>query len=266
MGHFEDGVEALGTPDARPVCEVERRRVGPESLNATLPRRSPLHRAPLFILVPLQLVHADQLYQLRGARVAHVLERQKTDPNELRRNHESDRLLGTRDDAEAAGSASVGVRRVRALAAVGDALEASQNREPREVGVVDAAHLEHTVGADVNAVALPFAARAIDDGMEPPGLGPALFARTIRMSRGLTRLLGLDLGFAHGVRDSKSRRVTQHRYRREEVCRWASQGPIRRAPPWVPSAAGSLRGPFRNVLGVAQPVIESKCWKSGLAA
>jgi hypothetical protein len=46
---------------------------------------------------------------------------------------------------------------------VGEALETPEDRQAREVGVVDAAHLEDVVGADGDAISLPLAAGAIDD-------------------------------------------------------------------------------------------------------
>ncbi len=53
--------------------------------------------------------------------------------------------------AQAAGVALVGGGRIRGLAFVGDALEATEQRQPPEVGVVDAADFEHAVRADVRS-------------------------------------------------------------------------------------------------------------------
>jgi len=80
---------------------------------------------------------------------------------------------------------------------VGDALQASEDRQPREVGVVDPANLEHAVGADLHTVTLSFTARAIDDRAKFAGGGAALLAGAVGMLRRATRLLGLDPGFAH---------------------------------------------------------------------
>jgi hypothetical protein len=46
------------------------------------------------------------------------------------------------------------------------ALELAEHAELGEVGVVDPAHLEHAEGADLDALGLALALRAIDDGRE----------------------------------------------------------------------------------------------------
>ena len=53
---------------------------------------------------------------------------------------------------------------------------AALQRQTREVGVVDAAHLEDAIGADVHAVSLPLAAASIHDRAPFPGLRAALLA------------------------------------------------------------------------------------------
>src|SRR4030095_14196628 len=91
--------------------------------------------------------------------------------------NEPQRTLGARDDAEAARLAGVGARCVRALLAVREHLELREERERGPVGVVDAAHLEDLVRADLDAIALTLATRAVDDGTPPTRRRATLLTR-----------------------------------------------------------------------------------------
>src|ERR1700690_48474 len=86
---------------------------------------------------------------------------------------ELDGLLGARLDALAARLAGRRLRRVGRLAAVRDALELREHAELGEVGLVDAAHLEHVDRADLHALRLALALRSIDDRCERTRLGLA---------------------------------------------------------------------------------------------
>lgn len=60
---------------------------------------------------------------------------------------------------------------------MGHALQLPEDSEAREVGVVDAADLEHVIRAHVDAVGLPLALASIDDGYEDAGVALAVGAR-----------------------------------------------------------------------------------------
>src|SRR5262249_49987728 len=71
-----------------------------------------------------------------------------------------DRLLGARDDAEAARLALSGAGRIRGLPPVRPALHLGEEAERVEVDVLDPSDVEHVVRADLDAVSLALAARA----------------------------------------------------------------------------------------------------------
>jgi hypothetical protein len=100
-------------------------------------------------------------------------------------------------------------------------------REPREVGVVDPAHLEHTVGADVDAVALALAAGAIDDGVVGAGRRAALLAGARRVSGGAAGLLLVEALGDHEA-PCMTDLAAAVRSAREEVC--GPFGPSTRHP------------------------------------
>jgi hypothetical protein len=73
------------------------------------------------------------------------------------------------------------------------ALQLAEERKAREVLVVDAAHLEDVVRADLDAIALALAAAAIDFDAPSTGRCPALLAGPRRMLRRPPGLLGVEL-------------------------------------------------------------------------
>src|SRR5207302_780343 len=99
----------------------------------------------------------------------------------LRRPNERDRFLGAGDDAKPAGVARIGARRVRRLPPVDDALQSPEKGEPSEIAVIDSPHLEHVIGADLDAITLALAAAAIDRRVPSARLGATLFTGAIRI-------------------------------------------------------------------------------------
>lgn len=83
-----------------------------------------------------------------------------------------------------------------------DALEPAEERQAREVGVVNTPDFKHAVRADFDTVPLSFAAGVIDEGPKRSRRRSALFPRALRISGRATCLLALDLRFIHG-RDSR---------------------------------------------------------------
>ena len=79
-------------------------------------------------------------------------------------------------------------------------LDPAEEREAREVGVVDAPDFEHAVGANFDTVPLPFTPGVIDDGPKRSRRRSAVFPRPLRISGCPTCLFGLDLRFIHGRR------------------------------------------------------------------
>jgi hypothetical protein len=111
--------------------------------------------------------------------------------------HESDGVLGAGDDAQPARAALIRGGRVRALPAVRHALQPSEERQACEVRIVDAPHFEDRMGADIDAVALAFAPRAVDDGPVSTRLRPALFAWSIGMTSGAPCFVAIYGRFGH---------------------------------------------------------------------
>src|SRR5262249_41844022 len=107
----------------------------------------------------------------------------------------------TGNDAEPAGLARVGTRRVRRPLAMGQHLETRQPRQRPVVGVVDAPHLEDVVGTDVDAIVLGLAAAVVDPRPAAPGRGFALGARPVRMGGRAPRFLDVA---AHATRTEYS--------------------------------------------------------------
>src|SRR6478735_5514697 len=93
--------------------------------------------------------------------------------------HQIDGFLGAGDDAEPAGAARLGVRRVGGEPAVDGTLQLGENTELREVGRVDDANLEDVVRADAYAVVFAFAAAPVDHRPERAGRGAAVEAGAI---------------------------------------------------------------------------------------
>ena len=111
--------------------------------------------------------------------------------------HETDRVLRAGHDAETTGAASIRGGRVSRLPAVGHALEPAEERQRREMRVVDAPDLEDGVGADIHAVALAFAPRAIDDRPVSACFCSAIFSRSIGVASSASRFVAIDGCFGH---------------------------------------------------------------------
>src|SRR5262245_58079391 len=79
-----------------------------------------------------------------------------------------DGLLRARRDAEPTGLAGRGTRRVGRLFTMRHALQLAEQAELGEVPIVDPAHLEHVVWANIDAVALSLALGSVDDGNMVP--------------------------------------------------------------------------------------------------
>ncbi len=101
-------------------------------------------------------------------------------------------MLRARHDAQAAGAAGIGARRVRRFHAVRSNLEAREEPELAVVVVRDATHLEDIVRTDRDAVALALAARAVDERRELAGRRFAVLARSPGVARGSPRLFGVS--------------------------------------------------------------------------
>ena len=110
-------------------------------------------------------------------------------------------ILGTGYDAESAGAARVGVRGIGRLSTVHRYLEAAPQSQRLVIGIIDPADLEHGVGAHLDAVALSFAARMINDGQPSRWLGAAPLAGPLGFGGGATGLLSVEAGrrLRHGA-------------------------------------------------------------------
>src|SRR5580658_653260 len=88
-----------------------------------------------------------------------------------------DGVLGACDDAEAARTARLGPGRSRCAKVVVPRFRSAQEPHGCEFGRAQDTQLEDRIWTDVDALALPFAARAVDDGEPLAGDGPTPFAR-----------------------------------------------------------------------------------------
>jgi hypothetical protein len=110
---------------------------------------------------------------------------------------QADRLFGAGHDTQSACLAGVRQRRVGGVPTMSHASELAEQRQAREVDVVDAPDLEHAVGTDFDTVSLSFAPGVIDDGPKSSRRRSAVFPRPLRISGRTTCLLGFDLRFIH---------------------------------------------------------------------
>ncbi len=94
-----------------------------------------------------------------------------------RHAHQPDRVLGTRRDAQTAGAAGIGVRRVRGLAAVHPELEFREHRHGVKGRIAQATDLEHAILADRNAFGVALAASHVHEGLKEPGICLAVLVR-----------------------------------------------------------------------------------------
>src|SRR5262249_11117226 len=82
-------------------------------------------------------------------------------------------------------------------------LQPVEERQLVEIRGVDGTHLKDIIGTNLDAIALAFAAVAVDLGRERRGLGATLHSRAIGVGGGAARLLSVQAWFRHGRKVSK---------------------------------------------------------------